>query len=407
MRRQPIVLAMLILLAAACSSKSTTGTGTSSRPSTQPQGPQAFGVTLDGKTDAFNGEFGTFFPNSLSAHAGDTINFTLPRSSGVPHTVSLGTLVDKAVAKYQALGVTASFFAQETAPEVLNLPDVFPHTAPKGRPDTNHSAAEPCYLTTGIPPLSLSGGAPACPKVAQPDFDGTQSFYNSGILTKDGDHFSVKLASTIQPGNYRVICLVHRGGMTANLKVAPSGVDVQTPAEVAAAGSKQFADVVARMTPLAQAAQVTAPTGTTVAVGSFDTMSDNVIAQFGPKSLSVPVNTKVTFSFAAFHTLAVNAPDSAVGVVEQDPSGIVHLGAGGAPVGWTVPPIFGAFPPPETQQAATADLGSYSGSGFRNTGVIGSLPPAIYSVTVNFAEKGTVPIRCLVHPDMKGEVKVG
>jgi plastocyanin len=161
------------------------------------------------------------------------------------------------------------------------------------------------------------------------------------------------------------------------------------------------------MTPLAQAAQVTATTSTAIAVGSFDTRSANVIADFGPKSLSVPVNTKVTFPFAAFHTLAFNAPDSAVGIMAQDPSGVVHFTAGGAPVGWTVPPVFGAFPPPETQQAATADLGSYSGSGFRNTSIIGSLPPAIYSVTVKFTQKGTVPIRCLVHPEMKGEVKVG
>jgi hypothetical protein len=121
----------------------------------------------------------------------------------------------------------------------------------------------------------------------------------------------------------------------------------------------------------------------------------------------VPVNTKVTFAFAAFHTLAFNAPDSAVGILTKDPNGVEHFGPAGAPVGWTVPPIFGAFPPPETQKAATADLGSYTGSGFRNTGIIGSLPPAIYSVTVKFTQKGTVPIRCLIHPEMKGEVKVG
>ena len=116
MRRHTVAFVLLAVLAASCSSKSTTGTGASSSPSAspsaQPQGPQTFGVTLDGKTDAFNGEFGTFFPDSLSAHAGDTINFSLPRYSGVPHTVTLGTLVDKGVAKYQALGVTASFFAQ-------------------------------------------------------------------------------------------------------------------------------------------------------------------------------------------------------------------------------------------------------------------------------------------------------
>src|SRR5436309_16042051 len=102
MRKHTVAFALLALLAAAGSNKTTTVTRSSSSPSAspsaQPQGPQAFGVTVDGKTDAFNGEFGTFFPDSLSAHAGDTINFSLPRYSGVPHTVTLGTLVDKGVA---------------------------------------------------------------------------------------------------------------------------------------------------------------------------------------------------------------------------------------------------------------------------------------------------------------------
>lgn len=408
MRRGGVLVVFLALVAAGCS-KSNTGTSASQSPSPTPAaGPQTYSVVLDGKTDAFNGEFGTFFPNSLTVHAGDTVNFSLPRFSGIPHTVTFGTLVDKGVAKYESLGVTATFDAQENNPDVLNLPDVFPHTAPKGPPDVNHSAAEPCFLATGVPPLSLSGGAAACPKTTQPDFDGTQAFYNSGILSKDGDSFSVKLASSIKPGTYRFMCLVHRSGMTATLDVAAAGAQADTPAAVTAAGTKQFNDVVTRMTPLAQAAQVTATTTTAISVGSFDTMSDNVIADFGPKALSVPVGTKVTFVFHSFHTLAFNAPDSAVGIIAKDPSGVAHLGPGGAPQGgWTVPGVFGAFPAPPTQGPLTADLGSYSGTGVRNTGVVGSLPPAIYSVTVKFTQKGTVPIRCLVHPEMKGEVKVG
>lgn len=403
MRKLALLLALVVMTAGACSSKKTsTGGATPSL-----QGAQTFGVTLDGKTDAFNGEFGTFFPDGLSVHPGDTINFSLPRFSGVPHTVTVGTLVDKAVARYQQLGPQAPFFQQENDPAVLNLPDVFPHTAPTGPPDANHSAAEPCYLATGVPPLSLSGGAPACPKVPQPEFDGTQAFLNSGILGKDGDSYALKLASSIKPGTYSVICLVHRGGMTAKLTVAPPSQTIPTPAEVTANGTKQFNDVVARMTPLAQAAQVTATTTTAVNVGSLDTQSDNVIADFGPKTLSVPVGATVTFTFAAFHTLAFNAPDSAVGIVTKDPNGVYHLGAGGAPVGWTVPPSWGAFPQPVTQTAASANLGPYPGTGERNTGLIGSLPPAIFSVAVQFTQKGTVPIRCLIHPEMKGEVKVG
>ena len=407
MRKSGVLVLFLALLAAGCSKSNPSTSASQSASPTPAAGPQTYSVHLDGKTDAFNGEFGAFFPNSLTVHAGDSVNFTLPRFSGVPHTVTLGTLVNKAVAAYQSLGVTASFFAQENNPDVLNLPDLFPHTAPKGPPDANHSAGEPCFLATGVPPLSLSGGAPACPKAAQPDFDGTQSFYNSGLLSKDGDSFSVKLASTIKPGSYSIICLIHRGGMTATLNVAAAGASADTPDAVTAAGTKQFNDVVTRMTPLAQAAQVTATTTTAVAVGSFDTQSDNVIADFGPKSLTVPVGTKVTFTFSAFHTLAFNAPDSSVRLAAKDSSGIAHLGPAGAPAVWKVPPVFSAFPPPESQKAENAYLGTYSGTATTNTGIVGSLPPSIYSVTVKFTQKGTVPIRCLIHPEMKGEVKVG
>src|SRR5713226_4459073 len=121
MRKQLILLMAVGLLAAACTSKTpsstTSPTATASASvsaSPTKQAAQTFSVQLDGKTDAFNGEFGTFFPDELSAHPGDTIDFKLPRFSGVPHTVTLGTLVDKAIAKLQQLGVTASVEAQET-----------------------------------------------------------------------------------------------------------------------------------------------------------------------------------------------------------------------------------------------------------------------------------------------------
>jgi plastocyanin len=405
MRKALLLVALIALVATSCSSKNT---GTAASPAASSQGPQTFSVVLDGKTDAFNGEFGTFFPDGLSAHAGDTIKWSFPRTSGVPHTVTLGTLVDKAVAKYVSFGQQTPQFTQENDPDVLNLPDLFPHVPPKQfPPDANQSAAQPCFLASGVAPLSLSGSAQACPKTTQPDFDGTQSFYNSGALVADGDSFTMKLASTIKPATYSVICLIHRGGMTAKLTVAPASQTIPTPADVTASGTKQFSDVVTRMTPIAQAAQVTSTTTTAVSVGSFDTQSDNVIADFGPKSISVPVNSTVTFTFAAFHTLSLNSPDSKVGVVTKDPTGAVHLTPGGAPVGWNVPLYFGFFPPPLTQTAQVVPVGSYAGSGEKSTGIVGSLPPQIFGVAVKFTQKGTVPIRCLIHPEMKGEVKVG
>jgi plastocyanin len=107
-----------------------------------PQSAQTLAVQLDGSADAFHGAFTGYFPNTLSVHPGDTVSFKLPHFSGEPHTVTVGTLVDAAVAKLRALGPQASVAAQENSPEMLNFVDVFPH-AITGPPDANQSAASP------------------------------------------------------------------------------------------------------------------------------------------------------------------------------------------------------------------------------------------------------------------------
>ena len=74
-----------------------------------------------------------------------------------------------------------------------------------------------------------------------------------------------------------------------------------------------------------------------------------------------------------------------------------------------VPPQAGInIPPPDGAHPFTVDLGSWDGTGFRNTGIVQSLPPQdIVSLKLTFTRAGTFPYRCLIHPDMKGEVKVG
>lgn len=399
MRRLGFIVIVAVLVTAGCSSSSSKATSTTGG------GGQQFTVNLDGKTDAFNGEFGAYFPNSLSAHPGDTVKFDLPRYSGVPHTVTFGTLVDKAVNKLDQLGPTALPDAQENTPEMLNLPDMFPHKTPEGQPDANQSAAQPCYLDSGVPPLSLTGSAPACPKVAQPEFTGTQAFYNMGLMAKDGESVSMKLASSIQPGTYSFICLIHRGVMTAKLTVAPSASSIPNPAAVTASGTQQFDRMVSGVTPSAKAAQQATPDKAALGTGDPQYPSA-VVADFGPKTVSIPVGGAVTWNEFAFHTLALGASDGDVGVVAVTPDGTVHLTKAGAPAGFTVPPALFDFPP-AGNSPVMVDLGSYDGNGYRNTGITGSVPPQFISFKLTFTKAGTYAVRCLVHPDMKGEVKVG
>jgi hypothetical protein len=66
------------------------------------------------------------------------------------------------------------------------------------------NAGQPCYLTRGRPPEKAET---ACTEVQQEqrEFDGTATYYNSGIIPYEGAHgntFSVPLADDSEPGNY-------------------------------------------------------------------------------------------------------------------------------------------------------------------------------------------------------------
>ena len=405
MQKKLLVVSVVVLLVAtaACGkSKKSSSTATTAGA----KGAQTFDVQLDGKSASYNGAFTAFFPNQFSVHPGDTVDFKVPRVNE-PHTVALGTLVDAGVDKVDALGPTASPADQENSKELLNLPDVFPHNLPKGGPpDANQSAGQPCYLATGVPPLSLTGGAPACPKVTQPDFDGTQSFYNSGVLMNDGDSFKVKLSPTIKAGTYKLMCMIHRGAMTAKFTVAPSSQSIPTPAQVTATGKKQFDDLDASLKPVADNAEKA--NGTTVQGGLGDPKVFNaIVAQWGPKEVSVPVGGTVTWNMFLFHSLSFGATAADVGVFTKGADGSIHLAAkAGAPADINVPDAAFIFPPP-VDKPFTIDAGSYDGNGFKSTGVIGSLPPASISITMKFPKAGTYQYRCLFHRDMEGTVKVG
>jgi hypothetical protein len=59
-------------------------------------------VQVDYRSDEFGSHFWRFFPHSIDAHPGDTVDFH-QTWTGEPHTVTLGTIVDAAVPRIAAL----------------------------------------------------------------------------------------------------------------------------------------------------------------------------------------------------------------------------------------------------------------------------------------------------------------
>ncbi len=401
-RRTVLVIATLALVAAGCAKSAT--------PSTTSTGG---GITVETspKTTQFNGAFTQFFPSKLTVHPGETVTFKLTHFSGEPHTITFGTLVNAAATKADALGpnaTTPQLDSLDNGPEMNKLPDVFFHKPPQGPPTPNQSAAQACEQATGAPPNNLSGGAPACANKTLSDFTGTESFYNSGLLFNDAATFKLKLASTVKPGKYAFMCLIHRAGMRGWLTVAPPSQAADSASDVRSRGDAQFQALVNKLAPFEAKLSAATPSAALGGAGS-DSIPGGIIAEWGPKNLTIRKGDTVTWKVFAFHNIALNPPEGDVGAVAKGPNGSVQFN--GPVVAATnsvgqAPPITLFFPPPPGAGPLTIDGGPWDGKAFRNSGLLGSITPEILTYKTTFTTAGTYSLRCLIHPDMKGEVKV-
>jgi plastocyanin len=399
MRHWPVHLVVLVLAGVACGG-SVDGGGAA-------PAAQAFTVDVDGRAEGFSAGFPAFFPDQVAVHPGDTVTVKLDAASGQPHTATLGTLVDAGAARLAQLGPQASLAAQESSPEMLRLPNAFPHEVTGGPQDANQSAAQPCYLDTGVPPRSLTGGAPPCPRRDQPEFDGSQSFYNSGVLMSAGDSFTIPLATTTKAGTYSLMCMLHRSAGIGQITVVPVDEPVPTPAEAAAEGRRQRQHLVERLRPVA--AEANRATPDTALAGAVDpTVYNAQVTQFGPQTILIPVGGTATWHFNGFHTVSFGARPGAGGSLVKDSDGTVHLNPEVlSPSGYEVSDAAFDYPPPDGGQPVVIDGGRWDGTGFRSTGLVGSYPPVLVTLRQTFTKAGTYPYRCLFHPAMAGGVKVG
>jgi len=383
----PAVLVLVVLMGATACGKSKKSSSTAT---TAGSSGSKVTVNVDGTSDAFKSAYTAFFPNEVTLHPGDTVDFK-ENWTGEPHTVTFGTLIDTGLAAADKAGPNAT----DEPAELKKVPDILP----KGPGDAVQTTAQPCFLATGDPPTDGS----ACPKVSQPDFDGKHTLYNSGFLAP-GDPFSVKLAKALAPGTYRYFCVIHREGMEGKITVVPAGEKAQSAAEVATAGKASQAAIDTKL----KAVFDTLPTLTAakaVAGGGSPDAPNGFLTEFGPNSVSVPVGGTVTWDVQGPHTISFNASEDAVGAVAKAPDGTVHLNLkAAAPAGG--PGVAPGTPPPT--KPIVIDGGKWDGTGFRNSGfLLGFGPPGLLKFTLTFTKAGTYQMRCLIHPDMKGTVKVG
>jgi plastocyanin len=382
-----IAVAAHALIASACGSdKKDNDSGASSN------GPNTVTVNVDAKSDTsangFASAFTQYFPADVTLHPGDSVKF-VEQWTGEPHTVSFGTLVTAGLAAADALPPGSPQPA-----ELLKVPDVFP----PAQGDAVQTSGQPCFLATG----DLPANGAACAKVTpEPAFTGTETYFNSGFLP-EGATWTMKLADTIAPGTYRYMCAIHRNAMQGKVTVVAKTATAQTAAQVASKGASETSAAIAKMKTLFNGfSKLTADTA--AAGGVSPDVPAGVIAEFGPKTLTIKTNSTVTWDVAGPHTISFNAPESAVGAMTKAPDGSVHLNppalgpAGGGTGGALAPPA----------KPTVLDGGKWDGTGFYSSGtLLGFGPPGILKYKLTFTKAGTYQYRCLFHPDMQGTVNV-
>jgi plastocyanin len=182
---------------------------------------------------------------------------------------------------------------------------------PAGAVELNQSAAQPCYLSAG----ETAPGAAPCPEVTQPEFDGTQPLYNSGIL-KDDQVFKVTLSDKLEPGTYQYFCLFHGPEMRGTINVVAPGAKAPSAAAVEAAGNKQLNATVKKIQPALAKADAKAKPGTVQSGVGVDGVNAEAV-EFAPTDVSIPVGGSVTWNLS-FHTVSFNFPESARPDIIQD-----------------------------------------------------------------------------------------
>jgi plastocyanin len=402
MRRLAGLGAVLVLVAGGCGDGGGGGSGAQTRT-----------VKVDYNLDEFATSYLSYFPRTVTVRPGDTVEFQQDWT-GEPHSVTMGTLVDRYIGPLLPVLRATPPIPEEPPPEVAEAAQAFEQSLPPMMDFENEqgiraaqNGAQPCYLDQGEPPKDLQT---PCPKRPQPDFNGRQSYYNSGFIPYEGDkgnEFTVRLADEIQPGSYSYYCNYHGPTMWGEIVVRPPGSEVPSRTDVDRQGRAEIQKITE---PLRQAFEEAEkgekppqipPEARSAKLAGTIPKEDfgGFVSEFLPRTVKAKVNEKVTWAFLGGHTVSFDVP-------KYFPQITVAKDGTIRPNPQAYEPERSPRPPEEEEggeQRAPPqiDAGRWDGKGFISSGV---LFESLWSIT--FTKPGTYKYACVVHPRMVGTVEV-
>jgi plastocyanin len=269
----------------------------------------------------------------------------------------------------------------------------------------NQNAAQPCYLRDGLPPEEPTQACKSAEQ-RQPVFDGTASYYSSGVIPYEGTRgntYRVSLAPDLAPASYFFYCSVHGPNQYTEVKVVPEGEAVA--AEDASRRAQEEIDEFSQ--PMIENFRdardgVIEIEGETVRApfAGVSTAAHGSINEFFPKTIDAKVGEPVTWKLmGADHTVTFDVPDY-FPIIRFAADGTVQLNEKLAPPAGGSPKI----PEDEGDDVISVDAGTYDGTGFFSSGLFTGRPYAEY--TLRFSKAGTYKYACLIHPPMVGTVEV-
>ncbi len=342
-------------------------------------------LDVDGRTNRFNSSFHAYFPDRVTVRPGDSVVFR-SISTGEPHTVTMGTLVDRALARN----------TKAPRPRLPKWTLGSSSTLPP-------NVGRPCYLSKGAPPKKASE---SCGNTEQPRFNGRQTYYSSGFLPGDTE-YRVDLSPNIRPGTYRFFCSFHGSPMSGAMKVVGKDADIPSQGDVDAAAKEKLSTFVNETLDDhakayeryedARAGRFPWP-----ALASFEAQKGLVkVLEFVPFTLKAKEDEPVRWSILGAHTIAFDAPENA-----QPPAirilstGETELKADAVNESRSTDPPVGA---PKRRVVVKAP--AYD-DGFLSSGMLYSPRRGLIEFVISFSEPGSYRYQCLLHPRMTGLVIV-
>ncbi|MGH8958329.1 MAG: hypothetical protein ACRDVK_06610 [Acidimicrobiia bacterium] len=392
---------------------------------------EAITVRVDYSHDEFNTQFIRFFPDEIQVHPGDVVRF-VQDWTGEAHTVAFGTELRAALETTRPLIEEYGHLPEDQVPpEVFQqfleaectLPVLFSEceappseseetgeSDPVGSdsedefPPIDQRIAQPCVVEEGAIPTD---GSP-CPNQELGDFDGTESFYNSGFIGFETDRenvFTLQVSESIVPGAYPFFCAVHGSFQSGVMEVVPTDQPIASPSEVNQQTRQELNEVVEPFRQVfAQAQGGEIVVGGEAFSGNFSGLVDEqvqgLLNEFVPETITSEVGEPVTWLMFGPHSISFDVPEYFPIYETQDDGSVtandeLFLPAGGAP----------EIEEPEDPLAPLViDGGSWDGSGFWSSGVLFS--DAYVQYTLRFSSPGTYRYACLIHPPMVGTIEV-